>query len=92
MFGYSIHLTYENIFLVNVCFLFFFGGGCFLFFVFAVAVLAMPMAYGSSQARDQIRTTAVTRAIAVTTEILNPLSYQGTPLIYIDYLFLLFHI
>ena len=41
----------------------------FLFFLF----LAAPMAYGTSQARDQIQASAATYVTAVATLILNPL-------------------
>ena len=44
--------------------------------------LAAPMACKSSRARDQTRTTPMTRAAAVTTpgyQILNPLHHLGTP-------------
>ena len=43
--------------------------------------LAAPMACGSSWARDQTCATTVTRAIAVTMLVLNPLSNQGTPVV-----------
>ena len=46
--------------------------GSFFFF------LAIPVAYGSFQAKDRIRTTAATQAAAVTSQILNPLNHRRT--------------
>lgn len=51
-------------------------------FILFYFILAMPTVCGRSQARDQTWATAVIQAVAVMQwhcQILNPLSYQGTP-------------
>ena len=63
----TFHAVHHS--LLNTVFFFF-----FFFFFWAV-----PVARGSSQARDQTHTTAVTRATAITNQILNPLHHKETP-------------
>lgn len=41
--------------------------------------LAVPMAWGSSRAKDQNYAIAATRATPVTTQILTPLNHKETP-------------
>ena len=58
--------------------------GCLSLFVFCFLFLAVPTAYGSSQARNWTHTSAVTQASALQWQswILNLLHHQGTPLLH----------